>query len=368
VTVVIRALVMAALVIGAAASADAFWLPPSVGNNGPAKVLAAGDSITWGRLGGGDQADQPYPATLQRLLSPQHPGVEVVNEGIPGASAGDVLDRLPDFLDADRPIVVLIMIGTNDADQDDLKRVDGVVATIRQIVQLAKARGAVPILASIPLNCRDSVAESVVEAINHQLPGVAADEGVRFVDIFGALNDCHWFRVDGLHPEQDGYDQMAAAWQPAVDQALNDALTLLSEVLLLRFDKELFTTGETLHVDLTVANVFGIEFPADVYFGAALPPAAGPPLGCPDEDAVAFVADSFTRVVITCLADAPAAAVPLYQTEVPRLSLETIRGFWETTWTVKDPPGPYSFFLILTRPGDPTAVLSSATHSLMFAP
>jgi lysophospholipase L1-like esterase len=368
VSIVIRALVTVALLSGVAVSADAFWLPPSIGNKGPAKVVAAGDSITWGRLGGGDQAAEPYPATLQRLLSPQHPGVEVVNEGIPGASAEALFERLDDFIDGDRPIVVLIMIGTNDADTDDLNRVNGVVATIRQTVQLAKALGAIPILASMGRICRDSVANQVAEAINSHLPGVAADEDVRFVDIFGALNDCFWYRVDGLHPEQDGYDLMAAAWQAAVDQALNDALTLQSEVLLLRFDKELYGLGETLQVDLSVANVYGIDFPADVYFGAALPPAPSLALGCPDEDAVAFIADSFTRVVITCLADVPAAAAPLYQTEVPRMTLQTIQGFWEKTWTAEDPPGLYSFFLILTQPGDPTAVLGAATHGLEFAP
>ncbi|HEV8676392.1 MAG TPA: GDSL-type esterase/lipase family protein [Methylomirabilota bacterium] len=363
------AVALAGLLLAAGPADAAFWLPPALGANLATRAIAVGDSITAGKLGEGVIAARPYPLGLQGLLSPQHPGVTVLNEGIPGAGVGDTLGVLPALLDSDHPIAVLIMVGTNDANNGHSPAF--IVATLRQMLQVAKLHGVIPILASITPDFRDDAdeARAIIAAVNAQLPAVAAEEGVRFVDLFAALNNPFFFRVDGLHPEQDGYDVMAAAWRPAVDVALNDALTLLSEVLLLRFDKESYRIGETLQVDLTVADDDGPEQLADVYFGALLPPAAGPGLGCPNQDAIAFIADAFTHIVLTCLADVPAAAAPLYRVQIPAsLPLETVLGYWTLQWAPGIPPGPYLLFFILTPAGDRTTVLMSTSHALTLAP
>jgi lysophospholipase L1-like esterase len=349
------------------AGAAAFWLPTSLGLNDPYRAVAVGDSITAGKLGEGVYTLQSYPVVLQQLLSPRHPGVKVINEGSPGAGAGDVLLELPGILTADEPIAVLIMVGTNDANAGHTP--DDIIALLRQMIDVAKAHGVIPILATIPPNFEDDgdEARAIIEGVNAQLPAVAAEEAIRLVDIFSALNNPWFFRVDGLHPEQDGYDLMAATWRPAVDAALDDALTFLPELYLVRFDKEQFTSGETLHLDLTVADDRASQL-VDIYFGALLPPAAAVLFGCPGQDPVVFLADRFRRVVRTCVAEALATALPFAQVELPDpLPLETF-SFFVLPWDAGFPGGSYTFFFILTPAGDRMHTLVLSSHTLVFAP
>jgi lysophospholipase L1-like esterase len=109
------------------------------------------------------------------------------------------------------------MEGTNDATfQSARARFDpgAIVGNLRTMVQLVKASGSIPILGAIPPNFRPSGvqfadgARSIIAAVNAMLPGVADQEGIRFVDVFGALNDPALFGPpDPLHPNQPGYDR-----------------------------------------------------------------------------------------------------------------------------------------------------------------
>src|SRR5262245_17347294 len=76
------------LLLVGARSAEALWRPPGgFANNDPDVVVAIGDSITLGVLGGPDcpnpdcVADRPYPAALQGLLQPRYPRLEIENAG-----------------------------------------------------------------------------------------------------------------------------------------------------------------------------------------------------------------------------------------------------------------------------------------------
>ncbi len=101
-------------------------------------------------------------------------------------------------------------------------------------------------------------------------------------------------------------------------------------------------------VDVEVANP-GAERLVDVYFGIVLP-ADGGDRGCPARDPVAFLADGFARVVLTCLS-APAGDHPaLFRgISLPGGLLPTaVPGFWRFVWTPGMPAGPYTVFLALT--------------------
>ncbi|MGH7264796.1 MAG: SGNH/GDSL hydrolase family protein [Candidatus Rokuibacteriota bacterium] len=360
-------LVLAA--VGASAGAEAaFWVPPALGANVSPRVVVVGDSIAAGNLDDDVYTPRPYAVVLRELLSPRHPGVEIVNEGIPGLDVGGLLGLLPDILDANQPIAVLIMIGTNDASKEHAP--GDIVDSIRQLVQIAKARGVIPIVATVPPNYRPfgAPAEAIVEAVNAQLPGVAAAEEVRLVDVFTPLDDAAFF-PDGLHPSEAGHAVMAAVWHPAVDAALDDALTLLPQAYVLRFNAETFRSGERLQVDLTLGDsvTSGV---VDVYFGLFLPPEAGPLVGCPVGEALAFLADDFTRLVLTCLEDVAAEAVPLRANVefVSPTPLITVGDFWATVFLPEFPLGEYGVFFALTAAGSPTDVLVRATHAFTLAP
>lgn len=137
-----------------------------------------------------------------------------------------------------------------------------------------------------------------------------------------------------------------------------------------------FKPGDTLQVDVTVSNP-GPALIVDVFFGALLPPPAGPALGCPGGDPVAFFVDNLTRAVLTCLSQAPQTFPPLFQrlTLSANLPPTTIVNFFNFVWRVGAPNGTYTLFGAVTPPGafadgslGPTQFTAVTTSPVDFAP
>jgi acyl-CoA thioesterase I len=365
----------------APSAAAAFWLPADFGPNDPRRLVTFGDSITDGFLGDGSNrvSDRPYAAVLETLLSPRQPGVVVVNAGQGGEATDGGVARMPFVLAGELPGFVLIMEGTNDATfQAARGRFDPgeIAANLRTMVQLVKANGSIPILGAIPPNFRPSGvqfadgARAIIAAVNAMLPGVADQEGIRFVDVFGALNDPALFGPpDGLHPNQAGYDALGAAWQPAVDAGLDESLVLLARIYLLRVDTEHLRSGQVLQVDLTLADrvTGGL---VDVYVGLLLPAGADAALGCEPGGSIAFATEGFAELVPGCLSDAIDTAVPLYRGLLFRepIPLVTAVDFWSLPFTAGYPPGTYTLFFAITHAGDPTRLSVWTTHAVDFVP
>jgi ELWxxDGT repeat protein len=154
------------------------------------------------------------------------------------------------------------------------------------------------------------------------------------------------------------------------------ALWKLARPLTLSRNQASFRPGDTLRVDLAVENM-GPEGLVDVYFGALLPPDSAAAVACPAADPVAFVADAFTGISITCLSAPAATFPPLFRNLLvsgpsgPTL----IENFFTFPWTADLPAGLYTLFLVVTLPGaladgalDPGDLLASAIVGFGFAP
>jgi mannan endo-1,4-beta-mannosidase len=132
-----------------------------------------------------------------------------------------------------------------------------------------------------------------------------------------------------------------------------------------------FTAGQTATVTLHAPNP-PLASAADVYFGALLPPAAGPSVGCPAGDAMVFFTAGFTGVAVACQATAPAGFQPLAQDVPPAAFQDFSLSF---VWPTGLPAGSYTFFLALTRPGafadgsiDPGDILELSTSAITLTP
>ncbi len=147
---------------------------------------------------------------------------EVLNLGFSGDRTQDVLWRI-DRIDWSvvKPKRIMLMIGTNNTGHRPAAKAEETLGGIRMIVQ--KLRKACPdatlwVLAIFPRNLNsEHVNRQVNNAINAQLPKLAAEEGARYRDLTplyvmpdgDTLNKT--LLPDLLHPNKEGYRLWAAA-------------------------------------------------------------------------------------------------------------------------------------------------------------
>ena len=193
-----RRLVPPALFLTLAACRD---LPPNLDSRGTT-IVCFGDSIT---AGVGADGAPTYPDLLAQRLD-----ADVVNAGYPGATAADLLARLPEALAHD-PWLVIVEAGGNDM----LRRVPvgETEAAVRGLVQGVLAAGAVPMLVEIRapfgglgdlfVRLGDEYDVPVVEDV---LPEILLDRRLK---------------SDEIHPNAAGYERLAAAVADEVEPLLD---------------------------------------------------------------------------------------------------------------------------------------------------
>ncbi len=198
------------------------------GDNDPRKVTAFGDSITFGvlelrvrRLG--LTTSNTYPALLQARLQALDPAWRVVNRGRGGEDTFHGVSRIGSVLAGDRPGFVLIMEGTNDA--SECESAPAIMGNLASMVNQAKARKTIPVLATVPPNFRnDPCAQDVVNQVNVLIRGFTQSENVVLAEVFDGMNDRSLFGQapdrDPLHPNDRGYAVMADIFYGALLKAV----------------------------------------------------------------------------------------------------------------------------------------------------
>jgi lysophospholipase L1-like esterase len=184
---------------------------------GENRVVFMGDSITdaWGRTHGKFFPGKPY-----------------VNRGISGQTTPQMLVRFrPDVIEL-KPKVVVILAGTNDiagnTGPETLEQIEGNLASM---AQLAGANHIRAILSSVTPVCdcfRPQTARRPPEqivALNAWIKSYCDRDGLIYLDYYSAMKDDHGMlkrdlTLDGLHPNDAGYEIMSRLASEAIAQAL----------------------------------------------------------------------------------------------------------------------------------------------------
>jgi hypothetical protein len=179
-----------------------------------------------------------------------------------------------------------------------------------------------------------------------------------YTDASAADSTIYCYRVRAFNSA--GYSTYSA---PACGAAPPAKLTLALDI-----NQQTFDLGEGFRVDVTLTNSGPVAV-VDVYSGSILPPAAGPALGCPDGDAVAYLVDALAGLdgfVFRCLSEGPSRDVSLYSGVSVGLPILRIPDFFGFNWP-DTTPGNYTSFMFLTQAGTAN-VIAVGTATISYAP
>lgn len=174
------------------------------GENDPNVWVAMGDSITSGL----DGEAAPYPPRLARMT-----GKTVINEGYSGEQAAEATSRIWNLLNNYKPGKIMILYGVNDlmhgASYEDI------IGNLRFLVQAAKANKTMVNIATMTpmIDRHGGIYQGSIEEVNYQLRIMAAEEGVRLVDLEPIFGTGEGLQIDGLHPNEQGSELIASAFR-----------------------------------------------------------------------------------------------------------------------------------------------------------
>ena len=171
------------------------------------RVVFMGDSITeeWSRL---------YPNYFEER--------SYINRGIGGQTTPQMLIRFTQDVVDLRPIVVVILAGTNDiAGNTGPSNVKMITDNIFSMATIATAYGIQVVLSSVlPVYRYEWSPEivdppSTIDAINECLKEYAQSNGLYYLDYFSEMVDDKRglkkeYTPDGVHPNEKGYELMSA--------------------------------------------------------------------------------------------------------------------------------------------------------------
>jgi acyl-CoA thioesterase I len=177
--------------------------------DGPTKLVALGDSLTAGyRL----PADAAFPTVLERLLKAKGENVTVANAGVSGDTATGGLDPV-------EAAGVILELGANDMLRGtDPKVTEGALAAI---IERLKARGIPVLLAG--MQAAPNLGPAYKARFDAIYPDLAKRYGLMLYPFFldGIIGDRAQHLDDGLHPNRQGVETIAARILPTVNTFLD---------------------------------------------------------------------------------------------------------------------------------------------------
>ncbi|BCJ74689.1 lipase [Catellatospora sp. IY07-71] len=198
--------------------------PAHAESNGGVRIMPLGDSITDGfNVPGG------YRINLWQRMAAAGRTVDFVGSGFNGPAvlgdhdheghSGWRIDQLDanivTWMRAYAPRTVLLHIGTNDVGQNyDLPNAPARLSALIDRIRLLGPQTEIFVAQVTPRSNPTEEARSLT--FNAAIPGIVAQKGPRthLVDMHSPLTLADL--ADGLHPNQAGYDKMAATWWTAL--------------------------------------------------------------------------------------------------------------------------------------------------------
>ena len=213
---------------------------PALAATAPVRIMPLGDSITagpgcwramlWHQLqtSGYSNIDFVGGVSDGGGCNPGY-AYDEDHEGHGGYSATGIADnnQLPPWLDAAKPDVVLMHLGTNDMWGGYIPLADKLTAFTKLVGQMRAQNPAMKIIVAqiIPMSaaaCATCPAD--VAALNSALPAWAAGlttsrSPIVLADLWTGY-DAVADNVDGVHPNDTGFQKMSDAWYPVLAQVL----------------------------------------------------------------------------------------------------------------------------------------------------
>jgi lysophospholipase L1-like esterase len=195
----------------------------------PGTYRAFGDSITEGvvRFDGIPVVTPGYPAPLGVFLASflDRPSVFVENSGRGGEITIEGVGRLASLNSSSPRLYTFIMEGINDASQSI--NPDTVLANLRSMVRTSMTSGRVAIISTVTPRTQGGFtggANPQILLYNDLIVPMARGEGALLVDQWSAfLKRAHLYS-DLLHPNEAGYEYMAATWFRGIQPLLTALL------------------------------------------------------------------------------------------------------------------------------------------------
>lgn len=236
------------LILSVGASADDLSILRDVNGDGAVKVLAFGDSITYGvgnafqpgeyvEAMGGTGTKGGYPDRLERYL-----GVPVYNEGVPGEQlTAEGVERFPRKIAGSSFDIAIIMEGTNDASQQI--SYGHYSRSLQRMINVGVADGKEVVVMTVPppVASHDST-QPFTQSYSRAGRDLARINGVPLIDVEQAITDacpvldrCSFYNLpEGLHPNRRGYDalgQIVAAGLLGIDVTAPGSAAQISSAL-----------------------------------------------------------------------------------------------------------------------------------------
>ncbi|MEO7099028.1 MAG: SGNH/GDSL hydrolase family protein, partial [Luteolibacter sp.] len=200
----------------------------------PVRIMPLGDSLTSGTLPGA------YRNRLYTLLTSAGYNVDFVgthtdasnptlpdidHQGTGGVRIDEIQTNIAGWLNSvEDPDVVLLLAGTNDFSQNystasATTRLTNLIADIAARRPFAKI-----IVSNLPLRTDSATLEAQQVTFNSALPGIVSNQvslghQVSLVDMHSAWGASDL--AEGVHPNQGGYDKMAAVWLPGITNVIS---------------------------------------------------------------------------------------------------------------------------------------------------
>jgi lysophospholipase L1-like esterase len=168
-----------------------------IANEKPIKIVAIGSSSTAGA--GASSPEAAYPSRLEHELSDYFPGydVSVLNRGVNGEEAPDMLARFGSSVIAEEPDLVLWQVGTNWVLRD--QPLDPRATVLHEGLRRLKSIRSDVVLMD-PQFAPKVIAKPEADAMVAQIAAAAKEENVDLFPRFALMK--HWFEADHLPFEQ----------------------------------------------------------------------------------------------------------------------------------------------------------------------